>query len=246
MKKSELKEIIKKAILQEYNKSTDNDWEEDYERISREVETGIYPEKFDDDYGKYPEYEEADEIDFEDLEAAADYFDRLEEEKKEKVKDTEEIEVEEPVDTEVSGGGDMKELQSNLEAALEIAKQVGDEKLIDQIGNTLTFFVRAYIVGTGEEGDTEKLNESLNYSDLVKGNTYTYTGGAEPLTVTYVGLTKNNPDKKAGSSMGKGFLFQWENGKYFELNNRTIREYIHEKDNIDESFKRMKKLAQIK
>jgi len=233
MKKSELKEMIKKAISEEYPQyKQNNNWDEDYEKISREIEYGINPE--------------ADEIDLEDLEAAADYYDDLEEAKKKEeteieVEDTEEIK---PMNDVASDGENMKDLQSNLEAALEIAKQIGDEKLIDQIGNTLTFFIRAYVVGREtRNNDGEEINESLSYLDLVKGNTYTYTGGAEPLTVTYIGLTKDNTDKKVGSSMGKGFLFQWEKGTYFELNNRTIREYISEKDNVNESFKRMQKIA---
>ena len=42
--------------------------------------------------------------------------------------------------------GDEKEIMNNLETALEFAKQKGDEKLVDQIGNTITFFTRQYIV----------------------------------------------------------------------------------------------------
>ena len=42
--------------------------------------------------------------------------------------------------------GGEKEIMDSLENALEFAKQKGDEKLIDQIGNTITFFTRQYIV----------------------------------------------------------------------------------------------------
>jgi hypothetical protein len=42
--------------------------------------------------------------------------------------------------------GDEKAIMDNLEQALEFAKTKGDEKLIDQIGNTITFFTRQYIV----------------------------------------------------------------------------------------------------
>ena len=42
--------------------------------------------------------------------------------------------------------GDEKAIMDNLEQALEFAKAKGDEKLIDQIGNTITFFTRQYIV----------------------------------------------------------------------------------------------------
>ena len=42
--------------------------------------------------------------------------------------------------------GGEKEIMDSLENALEFAKQKGDDKLIDQIGNTITFFTRQYIV----------------------------------------------------------------------------------------------------
>ncbi len=42
--------------------------------------------------------------------------------------------------------GTEKELQDNLEAALEAAKKIGDDKLQQQIGNSLTFFTRQHVV----------------------------------------------------------------------------------------------------
>ena len=50
-------------------------------------------------------------------------------------------------------GGDVGDVQDNLEAALMAARELGDEKLEDQIGNTLTFFTRQHVV-------KENLNES--------------------------------------------------------------------------------------
>jgi hypothetical protein len=123
MKKSELKEMIKKAISEEYPQyKQNNNWDEDYEKISREIEYGINPE--------------ADEIDLEDLEAAADYYDDLEEAKKKEeteieVEDTEEIK---PMNDVASDGENMKDLQSNLEAALEIAKQIGVDLKVQMSG----------------------------------------------------------------------------------------------------------------
>lgn len=54
--------------------------------------------------------------------------------------------------------GDTKEVQDHLQAALEAARTMGDEKLVDQIGNTITFFTRTHIVKEayhGEEGDDD-------------------------------------------------------------------------------------------
>jgi hypothetical protein len=42
--------------------------------------------------------------------------------------------------------GDKKSVQDNLEAALEAAKSLGDDKLVTQIGNSLTFFTKQHVV----------------------------------------------------------------------------------------------------
>ena len=46
------------------------------------------------------------------------------------------------------GGGDIGEIEKNLIAAHEASKKLGDEKLVDQIGNTITYFNRAHIAQT--------------------------------------------------------------------------------------------------
>ena len=85
--------------------------------------------------------------------------DSLKEAKDEEVEDEVDVDVEAPeVIDEPTGGinvtqnadadltGTEKELQDNLEAALEAAKKIGDEKLQQQIGNSLTFFTRQHVV----------------------------------------------------------------------------------------------------
>lgn len=65
------------------------------------------------------------------------------------VEDTEEFAPEDEMDAEEAAPdleGGEKEIMDSLENALEFAKQKGDDKLIDQIGNTITFFTRQYIV----------------------------------------------------------------------------------------------------
>jgi hypothetical protein len=65
------------------------------------------------------------------------------------VTDTEEFTPEDDMgaeDAPMQLDGGEKEIMDSLETALEFAKQKGDEKLIDQIGNTITFFTRQYIV----------------------------------------------------------------------------------------------------
>jgi len=93
--------------------------------------------------------------------------DKDKEEEKEEDEDIE-IEGEDDIELDVEPSTDPKsEVQSNLQSALNAAKQLGDEKLVDQIGNTITFFTRVHIVG-GEEsevlddvgfGDEEELME---------------------------------------------------------------------------------------
>ena len=55
------------------------------------------------------------------------------------------IEVDQEASVELTG--DTKAVQDNLEAALEAAKAIGDQKLVDQIGNSITFFTRTHVVG---------------------------------------------------------------------------------------------------
>lgn len=47
-----------------------------------------------------------------------------------------------------TGSGDVGEIEKNLIAAHEASKKLGDEKLVDQIGNTITYFNRAHIAQT--------------------------------------------------------------------------------------------------
>lgn len=44
--------------------------------------------------------------------------------------------------------GDVGEIEKHLIAAHEVAKKLNDEKLVDQIGNTITYFNRAHIAQT--------------------------------------------------------------------------------------------------
>ena len=88
-------------------------------------------------------------------------------EAKEEVEDEVDVDIESPeAMDEPTGGisvtqnanadltGIEKELQDNLEAALEAAKKIGDDKLQQQIGNSLTFFTCQHVV-------KENLNESM-------------------------------------------------------------------------------------
>ncbi len=101
------------------------------------------------------EEEEAEDIDVEDIEVDVD---------EEAPAEEEDIEVES--NAEVGITGDAKKVQDNLEAALLSAKELGDQKLVDQIGNSITFFTRTHVVGKEEvaEGDID-VNVDDNAAD---------------------------------------------------------------------------------
>jgi hypothetical protein len=116
MKKSELKEMIRAAMLAEMEVE----------------ETEVFEAEKD---------EEADEIEVEDedIEVDTDIDADMEMDA-----DVDGINVKQDADAEL--GGTKGDVQDNLEAALEAAKSLGDDKLVDQIGNTLTFFTRQHVV----------------------------------------------------------------------------------------------------
>jgi hypothetical protein len=131
MKKSELKEMIRAAMLAEMEVE----------------ETKVFEAEEDEDVEVAVSDEE--EMDIE-----------------EPAEDAGEVEVEDDAKTELTG--DKKDVSDNLEAALEAARALGDEKLVDQIGNTITFFTRAHIVKEDELQDEaeEMLQESLRMKRL--------------------------------------------------------------------------------
>jgi len=65
------------------------------------------------------------------------------------VEDEVEIDVEEPAIDDVPAAGlssDEQEIQDSLKLAYDNAVAIGDQKLADQIGNSITFFTRTHVV----------------------------------------------------------------------------------------------------
>jgi len=62
------------------------------------------------------------------------------------IEDTETVDTEE-TPTEDTPKGNPDDILDSLKTALNGAKALGDEKLTDQIGNTITFYTRVHIVG---------------------------------------------------------------------------------------------------
>lgn len=127
MKKSELKEMIKAAMSE--NARTDAE-EEGYL-------DGMRDEKEDMKEAEDVEVEDNEDID-------------VDIEKDVKV-DDEESEVDINVKASMPGeDGDVEEVQALLMKAQQAATDLGDEKLTDQIGNTITYFTRAHVARVDE------------------------------------------------------------------------------------------------
>ena len=76
----------------------------------------------------------------------------LDEQEEVEVETEEEVEIEAP-SRELSAEEEI--VQSSLEKALEAAKGLGNEKLVTQIGNTITYFTRSEVIK--EEVDIEDI-----------------------------------------------------------------------------------------
>jgi len=91
---------------------------------------------------------------------------------KEEVTDTEkvDIKVKEPIANEPTLTADEKAIQGHLDQALKLAQSLDDqnaEKLIQQIGNTVTFFTRDFVVK--EEKTSETMKNNLKEFDIPDG-----------------------------------------------------------------------------
>ncbi len=141
MKKSELKAKIREEILSTLSE------DEDYEKMGREVEYGI-PSGFDaDELSMQDIFDMLDNEEFEDMEDMP-----IDEAKgdEEEAPAEEEMDAEVDVDVEAAPAqglsAEEQEIQNSLKIAYDNAVAVGDQKLADQIGNSITFFTRTHIV----------------------------------------------------------------------------------------------------
>ena len=141
MKKSELKAKIREEILSTLSE------EEDYEKMGREVEYGIFPGSEEDDLTMQDIFDMLDNEEFENMEDMP-----IDEAKgdEEEAPAEEEMDAEVNVDVEAAPAqglsAEEQEIQNSLKIAYDNAVAVGDQKLADQIGNSITFFTRTHIV----------------------------------------------------------------------------------------------------
>ena len=147
MKVSELKAKIREEILSTLNE------DEDYEKMGREVEYGIFPGSEEDDLTMQDIFDMLDNEEFEDVEDIGGMEDMPIDEAKGDEEETpaeEEMDAEVNVDVEAAPAqglsAEEQEIQNSLKVAYDNAAAIGDQKLADQIGNSITFFTRTHIV----------------------------------------------------------------------------------------------------
>ena len=146
--------------------------------ISEEMKKGDMDEAMrggDDDMdegmrGTYEEddIKEADEVDV-DVDEKEDIDVDIEDDVDvDDVSDKSEIEV----DSELAGeGSDVTAILGLLTKAQEKAKSMGDDKLLDQIGNTITYYTRAHVVATNEDLESGEYGDPVDAElDVTKGD----------------------------------------------------------------------------
>jgi len=187
MKKSQLKEMIKNSFLAEAEKGNE-DLKKHYEGAIKDTEDHIadlkgnmedFEKKLADlkkDNLSEASDEDMDHQDALDRASAMGSTEFMKEEEEVDVEDNEKVDVDiekdvevddESVESDIEVKGSMPgenadevAVQSLLMKAQEEAAKLGDEKLTDQIGNTITYFTRAH-VSKVDADVSETLNEEV-------------------------------------------------------------------------------------
>ena len=147
-----MREKIREYILNELDRDSDYDYEEE----------DIYGDYEDDEMGYFPTMRGLEDSPMEDELDEAKKKDKEEDVEDVEVTDTEVEDVpaeEAPAEEAPAADGGLEDIAANMEGtendlmknlmdALSIAKGMGNEKLETQIGNTLKFFVSEYIGGS--------------------------------------------------------------------------------------------------
>ncbi len=160
MKKSDLKELIRNRIIKELSPSGayrdpetfEKEYEEEQKYLNRDPETGEIDDDDLDALVKELEYQDDDA-------ALGNMYSPLYEKKKDEEEDIEitadEIDTTEEPSTNIEDpalSDAEQEYLNTLEILKNKAKEMGDEKLENQIDNTITYFTRQHVV---KEGDTD-------------------------------------------------------------------------------------------
>ena len=184
MKKSELKEIIKASFLQEaedlnLSEKKDDDVKEmmrggkfEEDDVKAEAMRGA---KFEEDDVKEEMRGDMEEDDLKEQEDVDVDVDEKEDINVDVEKDIDVDDVSKESDIEVKSEvpGESEEVAAVLgllTKAQEKATDMGDEKLMDQIGNTITYYTRAHVVKSGDvmEAKDEEVKEAKDEKEDVK------------------------------------------------------------------------------
>jgi len=175
IKKSELKEMIRQAFLQEdalseFDMSLDDQAKAYFLEKVKRGEIDTLPEDPKAEFMNMLTQQQMDH-DKETLRRERGLEEQEEEAKGDEeevtVDDTEEEVTVDDTEEEIAPEleGDTKDILTHLESALEAAKAKGDEKLINQIGNTITFFTRQYVV---KEEDLFEMKRMKRLAGILK------------------------------------------------------------------------------
>jgi hypothetical protein len=183
MKMSELKAAIKELALSEGEDDVNfNDDESLYDPVYEGIWSVLparipeFIQKIKDIKDEYHAVVGSDDV-YDGLDHAISAAEKLisselsEAKKDEEVEDTEDVEVtagDEEVTADITTTDvdpDVKAVQDALTQAQAAAEKLGDDKLTDQIGNTITFFTRSHIVDkpgmTAESNIKERINKLI-------------------------------------------------------------------------------------
>jgi hypothetical protein len=144
-----LKEEVKNSLITE-SKQIESSIEEQTTEESEVNETADIEEVKPSTKMKVSEFKA--KIKEEILAALTEADEEADEEEEVDVEDVEgEMDIEEPsvapeIAPEEGLTSDEQEIQDSLKIAYDNAVQIGDDKLADQIGNTITFFTRSHVV----------------------------------------------------------------------------------------------------
>ena len=184
MKKSELKEIIKASFLQEaedlnLSEKKDDDVKEmmrggkfEEDDVKAEAMRGAKFEEDDVKEAMRGDMEEDDLKEQEDVDVDVDEKEDIDVDVEKDI-NVDDVSKESDIEVKSEVPGESSEVAAVLgllTKAQEKAESMGDEKLLDQIGNTITYYTRAHVVKSGDvmEAKDEEVKEAKDEKEDVK------------------------------------------------------------------------------
>ena len=165
MKKSELKEMIKAAFIAEAEFTNDETF---YDPTMEEADSPVKEKSLDDMLADIIGTEK-DPYMAEDLYEAEEEEEEIEVDAEEKIEKpaNDSIVVDKRIVSLSSLPSDTRKILDSLESLRAQAEEFGDQKFITQVGNTITFFTRDFVVA-GDEPTKAKVDESLEILRMKK------------------------------------------------------------------------------